>query len=200
MECPDIGIFRNNNKKKYMKKLIFTAYTILLINLFNAQNTPVERNVTGVQIGLFGVDVYNETKLDDKWALRSEVSLFSAVWGGDMYTKTGFALYPAITLQPKYYYNIAKRAEAGKNTKNNSANYIGLQVRYNPNWFVISNAKNVTANNQLNFIPTFGIRRNFSGNFIYEFKAGFGYGTTLGATPNTSGGVLDLSLKVGYDF
>lgn len=101
MECPDIGIFRNNNKKKYMKKLIFTAYTILLINLFNAQNTPVERNVTGVQIGLFGVDVYNETKLDDKWALRSEVSLFSAVWGGDMYTKTGFAL-----LQSLYSQNI----------------------------------------------------------------------------------------------
>ena len=86
-----------------MKKLIFTASTILLINLFNAQNTPVERNVTGVQIGLFGVDVYNETKLDDKWALRSEVSIFSGVWGGDMYDKTGFALYPAITLQPKYY-------------------------------------------------------------------------------------------------
>jgi hypothetical protein len=183
-----------------MKKLIFTASTILLINLFNAQNTPVERNVTGVQIGLFGVDVYNETKLDDKWALRSEVSIFSAVWGGDIYDKTGFALYPAITLQPKYYYNIGKRAEAGKNTKHNSANYIGLQVRYNPDWFVISNAKNITVNNKLSFIPTFGIRRNFSEHFNYEFKAGLGYGTTLGVTPNTSGGVLDLSLKVGYDF
>ena len=105
-----------------------------------------------------------------------------------------------MTLQPKFYYNIGRRAEKGKNTKNNGANYLGLQVRYIPNWFVISNTENVSLSNQINFIPTFGIRRNFSENFNYEFKAGLGYGTTFGEKFNNSGAVLDLSIKVGYDF
>lgn len=188
-----------------MKKTILFFGILMISNLSNAQtsknqNSTVEKSVTGAQIGLFGLDLYNEAKLADKVALRTELSLFPAIWGGDMYAKTGFAFYPAITLQPKFYYNIAKRAEEGKNTKNNSANYFGLQVRYIPNWFVISNEKNLNLSNQLNFIPTFGIRRNFSENFNYEFKAGYGYGTTFGYDNNTSGGVLDLSIKIGYDF
>lgn len=188
-----------------MKKTILLSAILLTTAFSNAQTSTshtatVEKSVTGAQIGLFGLDIYNEAKLTDKIALRSEASLFPAIWGGDMYAKTGFAFYPALTLQPKYYYNIAKRAENGKNTKNNSANYFGLQVRYIPNWFVISNDKNLSLTNQLNFIPTFGIRRNFAENFNYEFKTGFGYGTTIGYDKNVSGAVLDLSIKIGYDF
>lgn len=183
-----------------MKKTILLLGMLSISALSNAQITTVEKSITGAQIGLFGLDVYNEAKFADKVALRSEASLFPAIWGGDMYAKTGFAFYPAISLQPKYYYNIAKRAENGKNTKNNSANYLGLQVRYIPNWFVISNDKNLSLTNQINFIPTFGIRRNFAENFNYEFKAGFGYGTTIGNDKNLSGGILDLSIKIGYDF
>lgn len=73
-----------------------------------AQNSTVEKNITGAQIGLFGLDFYNETRLADKIALRAEASLFPAIWGGDLYGKTGFAFYPALTLQPKFYYNIGR--------------------------------------------------------------------------------------------
>ena len=181
------------------KKLLLTG--LIVISFFNKKkNKKIKKNNNRKQIGLFGIDFYNETRLADKFALRAEASLFPAIWGGDLYGKTGFAFYPALTLQPKYYYNIARRAEKGKNTKNNGANYLGLQVRYIPNWFVISNTENVSLSNQINFIPTFGIRRNFSENFNYEFKAGLGYGTTFGEKFNNSGAVLDLSIKVGYDF
>ena len=183
-----------------MKKQISLLTFSLLTLLGKAQSSTVEKNITGIQVGLFGLDLYNETQLSEKTSLRAEASLFAAIWGGDMYAKTGFSFYPALTLQPKYYYNISKRAENGKNTKNNSANYVGLQVRYIPNWFVISNTKGLSLSNQISFIPTYGFRRNFSENFNYEFKAGLGYGTTLGNDFNSSGVVLDLSIKVGYDF
>ena len=186
-----------------MKKLALTFSFLTVANFANAQTESgqtVEKSVTGAQIGLFGLDLYNESRLADKFALRSELSLFPAIWGGDMYPKTGFAFYPGITLQPKYYYNIAKRAENGKNIKNNSANYFGLQVRYVPNWFVISNYDDIQNNSSLNFIPTYGFRRNFAENFNYEFRGGLGYGTTLGLDKNTSGLSLDLSFKIGYDF
>jgi hypothetical protein len=183
-----------------MKKKIYLFTFSIFSILGNTQNSNVEKNITGIQIGLFGLDFYNETKIAKKITLRAEASLFPAIWGGDMYAKTGFAFYPALTLQPKYYYNISKRAENGKNTKNNSANYFGLQVRYIPDWFVISNTKNLRLSNQINIIPTYGFRRNFAENFNYEFKAGLGYGTTFGNDFNSSGAVIDLSIKVGYDF
>ena len=183
-----------------MKKQIYFLSFSLLALLGKAQNSDVEKNISGVQIGIFGLDLYDEMRIAEKTTLRAEASLFPAVWGGDMYAKTGFAFYPALTLQPKYYYNISKRAENGKNTKNNAANYFGLQVRYIPDWFVISNAKGLRLNNQINFIPTYGFRRNFATNFNYEFKAGLGYGTTFGTDYNSSGAILDLSIKVGYDF
>lgn len=183
-----------------MKKQISLFAFSLFAIIGKAQNTNVENNISGIQIGFFGLDLYNEVKIANKTTLRAEASIFPAIWGGDMYGKTGFAFYPALTIQPKYYYNISKRAEKGKNTKNNSANYFGLQIRYIPDWFVISNDKNVSLSNQINFIPTYGFRRNFAENFNYEFKAGLGYGTTFGSDLNTSGAVLDLSIKIGYDF
>ena len=182
-----------------MKKI--ALLTILLLSIFSAkaQNQNLEKNVLGLQVGLFGLDIYNESRLSENIALRSEVSFFPEMWGGDLYEKTGFAVIPALTIQPKYYYNIQKRAEKGKNIKNNSANYFGLQLRYLPDLFVISNS-DYRVSNQIHVIPTFGIRRNFSKNFNYEFKTGVGYGSTFGYDKNDSGVVIDLSFKVGFDF
>ena len=182
-----------------MKKYFFILSLLIISSICKAQNSQINKSVTGLQIGLFGVDFYNESRLSNELALRSELSLFPAVWGEDLYTKIGVAFYPAITLQPKYYYNLSSRIEKGRNTKNNSANYLAVQFRYIPNWFVISN-KDVEIRNQIHVIPTFGIRRNFAENFNYEFKAGLGYGTTFGYDQNQSGAVIDLTLKLGFDF
>lgn len=181
------------------KTLSFLALSLIAIG-GKAQTADVEKSISGVQVGLFGLELYNETKIANKTTLKAELGLLAGVWGGDMYAKTGFAFYPSLVVMPKYYYNIDKRAEKGKNTKNNAGNYFGLQVNYIPNWFVISNEKNLNLNNQMHFIPTYGIRRNFGGNFNYEFRAGIGYSFTFGSPNNTSGTSMDLSFKVGYDF
>ncbi|MCY0976829.1 hypothetical protein PGH12_06650 [Chryseobacterium wangxinyae] len=183
-----------------MRRQIYLAALFAIPFFGNAQKVNVEKNIAGAQVGLFGLDLYNETKIIHKTTLRVEASLFPAIWGGDLYAKTGFAFYPSITLQPKYYYNISKRAEEGNNTNNNSANYVGLQIRYTPDWFVISNTNNLYLTNQLNIIPTYGLRRNFAGNFNYEFKAGVGYGAAFKNGNTVSEAVVDLSFKVGYDF
>lgn len=126
--------------------------------------------------------------------------MLAGIWGGTFYDKAGFILIPSINFQPKFYYNINKRAEKGKNIKNNGANYFSIQTRYIPNWFAISNYKNVKVISSISFIPTYGLRRNFGKNFNYEFKVGLGYATTIGEEKNSSGTVLDLGFKVGYDF
>lgn len=183
-----------------MKKLVLLLGVFLISAFTNAQNPNVEKNLTGAQIGLYGLDIYNETRLIDQIALRIEASLFPIKWNGYYYEKTGFDFFsPAITIQPKYYYNIGKRAEKGKNTNNNSANYFGLHVSYIPDWFFISNRKSVVLSNQIHFIPTYGIRRIIAENINFEIKAGFGYCTSTGDNREGSA-IFEFSVKIGYDF
>ena len=184
-----------------MKSFFLIAVIMAMLSTtIEAQNRTVEKSIFGVQLGIIELDFYNEARLADKVALRSEISLYSGIWGGTWYPSTGYVIFPTIMLQPKYYYNIEKRAINGKNTKNNSANYFGLKIRFTPDLFVISNYDDVFMYNQIQFVPTYGIRRNFGKKFNYEFNAGLGYGTTMGYDYNTAGAVLDIGIKIGYDF
>lgn len=168
-----------NKTIKSMKKKL--SITVLLTSLLLSpqEKSNVEKSVTGVQIGLFGAEFYNEARLSENFALRSQVALYPSIWGGDLYNRTGFALAPAISLAPKYYYNLQKRSDEGKNISKNSGNYIAASLEYVPNWFVISNVKGIEVNEMISFIPTWGLRRNFAKNFNYEFKAGLGIGKIL---------------------
>lgn len=182
-----------------MTKFLSLALLSLGAIAFGQKNASVEKSVTGIQIGLFGAELYNEAKLSDAFVLRSQLALYPSIWGGDLYSKTGFALAPAISVAPKYYYNLQKRSEAGKNTSNNSGNYISAVVEYVPNWFVISNVSGIEVNEMISLVPTWGLRRNFAEHFNYEFKAGLGIGKILQKGYDAQV-VPELSFKIGYDF
>lgn len=182
-----------------MKKIILMTTLFLGIQAFSQEKASVEKSVTGIQIGFFGAEFYNEARLSEKFSLRSQLELYPSIWGGDMYSKTGFALTPAISLTPKFYYNLQKRKDLGKNTSNNSGNYVALKVEYIPDWFVISNTKDIHVSETISIVPTWGLRRNFAKNFNYEFKAGLGVGKILKKGYSTQV-IPDLSFKIGYDF
>ena len=188
-----------------MKKMITGLLLGLTISSFS-QNSSIEKSITGFQIGFFGTEIYNETRLSDKIALRSQFGLFGlnlAMFGDPLYRQTGFILYPELSVEPKWYYNLDKRIRKSKNIKNNGANFLSLNIQYSPNWFEISNYDNVEINNTFSIIPTWGFRRNFAKNFNYEFRIGLGYGVILkwkGYIENENGTVIDLGFKIGYDF
>lgn len=183
-----------------MKK-VFLIFGILMTGVVFSQekNNTVQKSIIGLQIGFFGLDVYNEFKISDEIALRPQFSLNPSIWGGDLYSKTNFAFSPSLSLTSKYYYNLNKREEKGKNTRNNSANYLAFKVEYFPNWFVISNTKDLTVNDAIYMIPHYGFRRNFAMNFNYEFLAGIGIGKILKSNFSTQLRP-EISFKIGYDF
>ncbi len=191
-------------KKIAVKKYFITFLFLGLINLSFSQDSSVEKSITGIQIGLFGTDVYNESRLSNNIALRSQFGLNAGIFGGSLYDKTGFILYPKLSIEPKWYYNFDKRVAKNKNTKNNGANFYSLNIQYSPNWFEISNYENLETYNTLSIIPTWGFRRNFAKKFNYEFRIGLGYGVSY-RDSNTyledeKGAVLDLGFKIGFDF
>lgn len=182
-----------------MKKI---SYLVLILSaqFVHAQQTSLEKDLTEVQIGLFGINVNYESKLVDKLSLRISAELQSSIWVNNFNDKTGFIMSPIINIEPRFYYNFNTRAKKSKNNNHNAANYFSLQMQYMPDWFVISNIDNIKSYNQINFIPTYGFRRNFSNNFNYEFKFGYGFGTLIDSDYKASGRVIDLSFKVGYVF
>lgn len=183
-----------------MKKKFLFIGTFLSLSLFSQEKeVSVEKTVTGLQIGFFGANVYNESRLSENIALRSEISLYPSIWGGDLYTNTGFALAPAISISPKWYYNLQKRTEKNRNIKNNSGNYISARLEYIPDWFVISNTKDIHVNPTFAFIPNWGLRRNFATNFNYELRLGLGIGKILKKGYDMQV-IPEISFKVGYNF
>lgn len=162
--------------------------------------TSVEKSITGVQAGFLGISVYNESRFANDIALRSSANLNAGFWFGDE-IESGFILAPELSLEPKYYYNLERRARKGKSTARNSGNYISLDVKYFPDWFVISSEKDLNVLSSIGIVPTYGIRREFGSNFNYEFKVGFGYGFLLDSAYSSSASPLgNLSFKIGYDF
>lgn len=183
-----------------MEKIFLFISTLFSLSLFSQQKEAgVEKTVTGVQVGFFGANIYNESRLSENIALRSEISLYPSIWGGDLYSQTGFALAPAISVSSKWYYNLGKRAEINKNTKNNSGNYVSARLEYIPDWFVISNTKDIHVNPTLAFIPNWGLRRNFATHFNYELRLGLGVGKILKKGYDIQA-MPDINFKIGYDF
>ena len=151
-----------------------------------------------------GIWAYNESKLSNKIALRSEIGFDSRVWGGAIYDKTGFLMTPVITAEPRWYYNLDRRKNKSKNINGNSGNYVALRTNYHPNWFTISNYNNVTVRNSIAVIPTWGIRRNIGKHFNYETGVGIGYyhffDNQVKYNRNNDIVTLNLHLRIGYRF
>jgi len=186
-----------------MKKII--ALVFLSLSIFcKAQNASVEKSVFGIQTGLLGIWAHNESRLSNTIALRSELGFDGSIWGGSIYDHVGFSLFPVLTLEPRFYYNLNKRNSKSKIVTNNSGNFISLQTSFHPDWFVISNYEYSSLINEITIIPTWGIRRALGTHFNYEAGAGIGYRYIFGKAAeyysDESKAAANLHLRIGYVF
>ncbi|GGE99963.1 hypothetical protein SAMN05443634_102209 [Chishuiella changwenlii] len=187
-----------------MKKILpFIAILIMLSSYTNAQESHIEKSYYSIQTGFLGVWVNNESKIGDKFALRSEIGFDSGIWGGSYYDKTGFIMTPVITVEPRLYYNLDKRKQQNKNIKRNAGNFLSVKTSYHPDWFTISNTNNLNVISDISIIPTWGIKRNIGfSNFNYEIGIGAGYQYIFSNSnrPAKSDIMYNLNLRIGYSF
>ena len=188
-----------------MKKLLFALTLFGATFSARSQNPGVEKPTFGLQTGVLGVWFHNESKLSDQIALRSEVGLDAGIFGGSRYYEgTGFLLIPTLTLEPRWYYNLGKRASRSKNTSDNGGNFVSLKTSFLPDWFVISNYSNIRVIDQITIVPTWGIKRNIGDHFNYETGFGLGYrysfAKSAGYSENEGDVAANLHLRIGYRF
>lgn len=159
------------------KHLIFSAI-FFLSSCFSlsAQGLTVERSIHGAQFNLTSLQYYYEAGLSDKTTLRFEAgALF-----GFQYSYLGetssieFALQPVLLAEPRYYYNLSKRADRGKRTTSNGGNFVGMAIRYQPDVLFINTDENSSSRERLTLIPRWGIRRNLGSGWDFELTLGYG--------------------------
>jgi hypothetical protein len=188
-------------------KRIFIAALILCATIIRAQDAEttatVEKSIFNVQTGFLGLYANNEYRLSNHIALRTEVGLEPGftIRPDD----SEWSLLPMINLEPRYYYNIEKRAGKGRNVSGNAASFFTVSVRCNPDLVLYSTQEDAKMATFLAFIPKWGIRRNIgTSNFNYEAGIGIGYYTLLGKDKKyydrTSDVAIDLHLRIGYRF
>lgn len=189
-------------------KLLLGAVALCVTINATAQDTTatVEKSLFNVQAGPVGIWVSNELRLADQFALRTEIGL--DLWTYDTYNDgpDGAFLAPSIAVEPRWYYNLKKRAAKGKNTAKNSANIIAIAVELYPDTFTIGgHPEYVSIPNQLTIVPKWMMRRHIgNSNFNYEFGGGIGYIGYLSDTKTNmnygSDVAIDVHARIGYTF
>lgn len=188
--------------------LLILVLLSILLTTNSAQEASVEKSIYGVQIGISPLSIYNETKLTNAIALRSELG-FGFGWSS---SSAGFewVVYPVLVLEPRYYYNLKKRLEKGKRIDGNSGNRFSLLCGYVPGAALSSAGAGVNPN--IFIIPSWGIRRNIGRHFNYEVGFGVGYSwifkeyyPVFGGDGNkvsyTEGSMAtSIRLAIGYQF
>ena len=191
-----------------MKKILLTITLCLLTILTKAQDASqeasVEKSIYGVQFGILGIWVHNESRLTNRIALRSEIGIEAGISSGNSYDGTYFVVVPNISLEPRWYYNLKKRESKSKRIDGNSGNFIALKTSFHPDIVIASNDDDVVLISDISIVPTWGIRRNIGKHFNYEAGFGVGYihffkdkNTTLINEPDVA---VNLHARIGYRF
>jgi hypothetical protein len=187
--------------------------TLALTTLYaNAQDTIqkplVAKSLNSLQLGLVNLSFNNETRLDRKVVLHSEIGLelgfATRVYDNpDIKDETATLVVPYISLEPRWYYSLDRRYKLGRNISGNSANYISFKTSYWSGKTPLVNTGNFDVVSSLNFVPKYGMRRSFGKNFNYEFSGGVGYKYNL-ASDNCackkSETDYDIQARIGYNF
>ena len=196
-----------------MKKFIVLGF-VLLSFIANAQDTQVvqkvsvEKSLNSIQVGLFSLSFQNETRLDRKITVRSEIGLAtgtSIIEYPDGHNEKSFLIVPFINLEPRWYHSLDRRSSLKKNTINNSANYISLFTTFVPSRKALVNTKDFEVAPFISIIPEYGLRRSIGKHFYWEGSVGVGYkhnffdnSYTYNIDENQV--IFDIQYKFGYIF
>jgi hypothetical protein len=155
-----------------MKKVLLLILIGFSANL-KAQDASVEKNVFGIQAGFLGAWLHHEGKLSRQIALRSEIGLnvgSEKVFYG---IRTNYVLRPVLSLEPRWYVGLNRRAEKNRVIESNSSNFFTVGMSYGPDWFTLGNEQ-YKSRPWLSFTPKVGVRRSLGKQFNYEAGLGIG--------------------------
>jgi hypothetical protein len=188
--------------------LVFISVFAKAQEVKEGQKVSVEKNLNSMQLGLLSLSFQNESRLERKTTLRSEIGFStgnSTVNHSDGTKETSFLIFPYINVEPRWYYSIDRRSRLEKKTANNSSNYVSLLTTFYSSRTTLVNTKDFEAAPFIAIIPEYGFRRSVGKHFFSECSAGVGYkhsffDNSLNYTYDANEVVIDIQYKFGYIF
>jgi len=151
-------------------RFIFAIQICLVALTTYAQEPSVEKSNFGVQLGIIGFFSNYEIKLSSQFTLRSEIG-YEAYYintnASNNSDKIRFA--PVISAEPRWYYNLKKRYNQGKNIDRNSGNFVALKIAYH---FINMEIREILNFNSPSVIPYWGFRKTWNKRSHYEILVG----------------------------
>lgn len=175
-----------------MKKPILLILILFGVSLFSQKKVSVEKSLFNIQTGFVGLWINNEFRLSDKMVLHSEIGA-EPTW----YVGSGSVVSLNLRLEPRYYYNLSKKADKDLNISKNSGNFWSVAFNYRPDVVLLSNEDYLCAIESFSIVPKWGIRRKLGKSFNYEAGVGLGFRHEFDYGNYAE---LDLHLRIGYTF
>jgi hypothetical protein len=106
-----------------------------------------------------------------------------------------YSFHPYISIEPRYYYDLDKRMQKGKNTDGNAGSFFAVQCNY---IFKAIKKHNIFQTNPVYGIsPYWGLRRIWWNHLLFEFRAGLAFG--FNSYSDSKFGIT-LGVRFGYKF
>lgn len=150
-----------------MKKLILFALILGHVISANAQTATVSNH--SFTINTIGFSYNYEHALGAKTTIVGRVGLLTPALGWSSWDGFGYSIAPGISVEPRYYYNAAKRLRKNKTVDFNAANYVALNVEY---IFEPIAHHSFTTSPGLLLSPNWGMRRVYNNRWLLEFNTG----------------------------
>ena len=160
-----------------MKRILLIISILLYGITISAKIKPLEerphdvityeyniRSNHSVSTTLLGLEYSYEGKVADRWTLIGRAGLVPAgfaVASTPQTTSFTGMMNIGLSFESRWYSNIAKRAECGRRTYNNSSDFISMRLR--------ASAFHTL---EVSFTPAYGIRRSFGKLWFQEFTVG----------------------------
>lgn len=174
-----------------MKKLSF-LFLLLAINGVRAQSN---RNVEDhqVQFGLPLPAILYEAGIGKNSTLSVEA--VAGLWiRGCTGCTTEFGVYPIFRGQYRYYYNMERRLDKGKNISGNTGNYVGGLLLYQDGTSLLGDLNTLST---IAVGPVYGLQRIYKNGFFYRLETGLAYYEDNSAFDN-NGVTLVLAARLGW--
>lgn len=158
------------------RTLLFIAITLCAINA-EARRKPIEerpqdqitysyelRSNHSISTTLLGLEYSFEGRVADRWTLIGRAGLVPTAFAisSTPYASTFTGnMGLGLTFEARWYSNIAKRAEYGRSTYNNSSDFVSMRLR-----------ANTSDGLEVSFTPAYGIRRTFGRLWFHEITFG----------------------------
>lgn len=164
---------------KFQKQIFligFVALSFASIQNSNAQDTtsvakPLQ-SLNKIKIALLGAFYEHEYLLSSTTTIYGGIGIGSGLsysynsWEGN---KWAFSMSPTAYVGLRNYYNLEKRAKKGRETRNNAANFFGLEVGGSTNAII---EKNTHEKGGIGLNAFWGIQRSLGKNFNFDLQLG----------------------------